>query len=124
MKSFAEIAQWAMVHPILGAPDPLEGGCFRLRTPTGTMNVIASWAEGWDHVSVSRPNRCPTWDEMDFVKRCFFKPDETVMQLHVPEADHINHHPYCLHLWRPHGPDIPRPPSIMVGLPAEHGATS
>lgn len=29
--------------------------------------------------------------------------------------DHVNNHPYCLHLWRPAGQDVLRPDRIMVG---------
>jgi hypothetical protein len=54
---------------------------------------------------------------MDFVRRLFFKDNETVMQLHVPVGEHISFHPYCLHLWRPHGVEIPRPPNELVGAP-------
>lgn len=78
--------------------------------------VIASTGEGWDHVSVSRKNRCPNWDEMEQVKRLFFRDDEVAMQLHVPPSDHKSLHPYCLHLWRPNdGRAIPRPPNELVG---------
>jgi len=86
------------------------------------VRVIASSGEGWDHVSVSRPNRCPNWPEMEQVKRLFFKDDETAMQLHVPPSDHISVHPNCLHLWRPHDCEIPRPPSIMVGIQKDTAA--
>lgn len=79
------------------------------------MRVIASTGGGWDHVSISRKNRCPNWPEMEQVKRLFFNDDEVAMQLHVPAPDHISIHPHCLHLWRPQNIDIPRPPSIMVG---------
>lgn len=77
--------------------------------------VQASWALEWDHVSVSLKHRCPTWDEMDLVRRICFNPDETVMQLHVPEGKNVNVHPFCLHLWRPQQKQIPRPPYWMVG---------
>ncbi len=70
----------------------------------------------WDHVSISTAARCPTWAEMEQIKRLFFEDHETAMQLHVPPADHINNHPYCLHLWRPTHMEIPRPPGIMVGV--------
>lgn len=92
-------------------------GMFHLPSPIdrSPLRVIASSGEGWDHVSVSRQNRCPNWPEIEHVKRLFFKEDETAMQLHVPPSDHINCHPYCLHLWRPHGIEIPRPPAFMVG---------
>jgi hypothetical protein len=79
------------------------------------LRVIATAGEGWDHVSVSRANRCPNWPEMEQIKRLFFATVETAMQLHVPPSDHISVHPYCLHLWRPHDVEIPRPPSWMVG---------
>lgn len=110
MRSFGEISCYAFDHPRLGRPRPSEGGAFKLR---GLM-VIASWGGGWDHVSVSRPDRCPTWEEMERVKRAFFRPEECAMQLHVPPADHINAHPFCLHLWRPHDVLIPLPPKWMV----------
>ena len=69
----------------------------------------------WEHVSVSLGHRCPTWDEMCWVKRQFWDDQETVVQFHVPPADHVNHHPYCLHLWKPVGIELPRPPSVCVG---------
>ncbi len=87
-------------------PSPIDGA--RLR-------VIASAGGGWDHVSVSRPKRCPNWPEMDHVKRLFFDDSEVVVQFHVPAADHVNLAEFCLHLWRPQDVDVPRPPSWMVG---------
>lgn len=86
----------------------------RIPGRSGALRIIASAGAGWDHVSVSLPLRCPTWQEMEHVKRLFFEDHETAMQLHVPPTDHVNAHPNCLHLWRPHGVEIPRPPSYMV----------
>lgn len=91
-------------------------GCFRVPSAHGAiLAVIAASGEGWDHVSVSTEMRCPTWSEMEQIKRLFFAENETAMQLHVPPRAHINVHPYCLHLWRPHAGEIPLPPSWMVG---------
>jgi hypothetical protein len=78
------------------------------------MLVLAATQDGWDHVSVSFKDRCPTWDEMEWVKRAFFRPDEVAMQLHVAEADHISFHPYTLHLWRKTDGSIPLPPKKHV----------
>lgn len=91
-------------------------GAFIIPSPIdrAPMRVIASSGEGWDHVSVSRANRCPNWIEMQHVRRLFFRDDETVMQLHPPIADHINVAVNCLHLWRPQHAEIPRPPAWMV----------
>ena len=93
-------------------------GVFQLPCPASgrTLQCVASNGDGWDHVSVSLSNRCPNWAEMEHVKRAFFNDDETAMQLHVPPSDHVNHHPHCLHLWRPNdGREIPRPPAEFVG---------
>ncbi|HMR51232.1 MAG TPA: hypothetical protein PKA33_01490 [Amaricoccus sp.] len=93
-----------------------DGGAYEIRSPRSgaKMMVVASNGAGWDHVSVSLRNRCPTWDEMERVKRMFFLPTETAMQLHVPPVAHISAHPYCLHLWRPQDASIPMPPDWMV----------
>ena len=92
-------------------------GVFDIPSPIDSifMHIVASSGEGWDHVSVSRRNRCPNWPEMEHVKRLFFRDDEVAMQLHVPPSEHVNNHPHCLHLWRPLDAGIPRPPSIFVG---------
>lgn len=78
--------------------------------------AIASWSGGWDHVSVSRKNRCPDWAEMCRVKDLFFEPEECVVQYHPPKSDYKNLHRNCLHLWRPQGAEVPRPPSWMVAV--------
>jgi hypothetical protein len=93
-------------------------GVFNVRSPIdgAPMAVVASGEGGWDHVSVSRKNRCPNWLEMAHVAKLFFEPEETAMQLHVPASDHVNNHPYCLHWWRPTQGEIPRPPSTFVGI--------
>lgn len=86
------------------------------------LRIIATATLGWDHVSVSRADRCPDWSEMEQVKRMFFWQHETVMQLHVPPADHINNAEFCLHLWRSQTEPIPRPPNEMVGIAGKRPA--
>lgn len=81
----------------------------------GNLGVICSDGKGWDHVSVSLPNRCPTWEEMQWVRDCFFRDDEWVVQYSPPRVTHVNCHPFCLHLWRPQGEAFPTPPPWMVG---------
>lgn len=89
-------------------------GCYRIWYGVQMLNVIASNGGGWDHVSVSTRDRCPTWEEMEYVRGLFFRPTETVMQLSVPRGKHINIHPHCLHLWRPQQCEIPLPPPEFV----------
>lgn len=104
-------------------PDPVTGrvysvdvdGWYLVACRGVTLKVIASCGFGWEHVSVSLPNRTPTWDEMEFVRELFWQDDETVMQLSVPRSEHISLHRYCLHLWRPTDVAVPVPPAWMVG---------
>lgn len=125
-------------YRVEGPPDS-SCGAFRIPFKGKWLAVISSDGDGWDHVSVSIRFRCPTWEEMEWVRSLFFDDAETVMQLSVPRDDHINLHPNCLHLWRPqtdeeiavvqaewgrewiYGPrrspgTIPRPPAYMVGF--------
>lgn len=84
-----------------------------------TLQILASDGMGWEHVSVRVVGapRTPRWDEMCFVKDKFWDEEDAVMQLHPRKSEYVNCHPNVLHLWRPNeGPEIPLPPSIMVGL--------
>lgn len=101
-------------HAIAGVPLNDHGGCFLIPCNGVTLRVIAAVGMGWDHVSLSLENRCPTWEEMEFIKRLFFLPTEWAMQLHAPPSQHISIHPYCLHLWRPQKQKLPIPPAILV----------
>lgn len=93
-----------------------NGGFFVPARPGAPpLKVIASDGDGWEHVSVSLPNRCPTWGEMCRIKSLFWDEEDSVMQLHPPRSTWVNNHQYCLHLWRPERGTIPLPPSHMVG---------
>ena len=103
----------------MGSTDAIgNAGAFRIprRAGEAPLNVIASDGEGWEHVSVSLPARCPTWHEMCRAKALFWDADDCVIQYHPPESDYVNNHDYCLHLWRPVSGEIPRPPRWMVGV--------
>lgn len=53
----------------------------------------------WLHVSCSRPDRLPSYDDLCEVKRVFVGAERTAVQLFVPDSHHVNDHRYCLHLW-------------------------
>lgn len=106
-----------------GAPFPKRDcGGFYIRSPQdgAMLHCIAargSESSPWDHVSISREDRVPSYEEMDYLYGVFFRPGEFAVQFHVPSEEHVNHHPHCLHLWRYTGlKAFPRPPSIAVGL--------
>lgn len=119
MRPWEHLEQFAVAHPVLGMGGPEhQGGYFEVpyRGPiTGSrLRCIASWAEGWDHVSVSLQTRCPRWDEMCRVKDVFFFPFEVAFQLHPGKTEYVNNHPYTLHIWRCQTQDMPMPPREFV----------
>ena len=116
MRDSSGVEQYRMTS----GPLPSDASCgmngaFMVPHDRVILQVVVSDGMGWEHVSVSLPNRCPTWEEMDHIKRLFWLDDETVMQLHVSRERHVNCHPFCLHLWRPTNQKIPLPLKIMVG---------
>ena len=80
------------------------------------FKVIASDGEGWEHVSVSLPTRCPIWSEMCFIKDMFWNDEDSVIQFHPPKSQYVNCHPFCLHLWRSTTGELILPDSILVGI--------
>jgi hypothetical protein len=111
------------VVEVFGSAGDAGAGAFEVPSciDRQSLRIVASTGYGWDHVSVSRRNRCPNWAEMEQIKRLFFEATEVAMQLHVPVSEHLSHHPYCLHIWRPQDREIPMPPAIFVA-PKESGA--
>lgn len=86
------------------------------------IRCIISDGMGFEHVSVTiskigkDATRCPTWEEMCWVKDMFWNKDEVVIQYHPAEKDYVSQHPYCLHLWKPIGIELPIPDPLMVGI--------
>ena len=63
---------------------------------------IFSTGCSFEHLSVSTPARCPTWEEMCYMKDVFWNDDEVCMQLH------------------PINQEIPTPPSVLIGIRKGH----
>jgi hypothetical protein len=87
-----------------------------------TMECIAHDGEGtgWEHVAVSahylvargkRKNaksvpRTPNREELETVKRHFWRHDEEVFQLYPPDNLWPDNDPKVVHLWRPTGKNL------------------
>ena len=126
MKTTDEILSSGRIIPADAGFDGGSGWITGLdrKKPKRHAVVVWSYGGGWDHVSVSWNNRCPTWDEMCEVKKLFFYPEEVCVQYHPPESEYVNQFPYCLHIWRCQQPGMPMPPSWMVGLKKGQSAES
>lgn len=81
-----------------------------------TFRFVFSWGMGWEHLSVSLPDRCPTWGEMCTFKEIFWLDSEWCVQFHPSKSEYVNNHDYCLHIWKPKKKYLPTPPSILVGV--------
>lgn len=102
----------------MGSDDSIgSNGAFEIPLKHGQrVFVIAGEGLGWEHVSVSRRDRAPLWDEMCQIKAMFWDDEDCVVQYHPPRSEYVNQHANCLHLWRPIGIELPMPDSIMVGF--------
>ena len=115
-----QLEQYRKTHPVLGDSEAGENyGYFEARLPSAVLRIIASdgtvCGSEWEHVSVSLAHRCPTWEEMVFVKELFWSDDETVLQFHPKKSEYVNTHPFVLHLWRRRGVNVQLPPRDLVG---------
>lgn len=114
MKELSEILKNPAVLPKEKAED---GGCGWVDLGKGIGRapfVIWSNGGGWDHVSVSFGNRCPTWEEMCKIKDVFFGEEEECVEYHPRKSEYVNIHPNCLHIWRPQDEELPTPPRSYV----------
>ncbi len=120
-------SNWTHLEPYRKSIGPMATaesshyGAFYLRI--GKTDIIAIASAGspampWEHVSLQARDynggRTPTWAEMCYAKSLFGEPEECVVQYHPPESDYVNTHPHVLHLWKPIGIELPRPPKIAV----------
>lgn len=112
-----ELENLRVVTGQLASPRGVMFGMFM--APDG-LKIISSGpadhleARGWEHVSVSRPLRIPSWEDMDRVKRLFWDDEETVLQFHPKDSERKNLHKNVLHLWKQRGVDYELPPRILV----------
>ena len=53
----------------------------------------------WVHMSVSRKNRSPSWDDLIFARDTVLGRDTKAIQVFPPASEHVNIHPHCHHLW-------------------------
>lgn len=112
MRKFADILTDKRIRVLRSGDDGCMGNLF---LPTGKLvNFVFSFGGGWEHLSVSTPHSCPTWDDMCAAKDLFFNKDECCVQYHPAEKNYVNHHQFCLHIWRPLNEKLPEPPTIFV----------
>lgn len=93
---------WISVKEMVHKDHDVTCGIY-LEDETG-LRVILSYSterDGkiWQHVSVSREGRVPSYEELCMVKETLVGPEKGAVQVFPPKEEHVNYHPYCLHLW-------------------------
>ncbi len=75
---------------------------YMYRHNSGLLVIISDNKEDdnniWRHVSFSRKNRIPSYDDLKMVKNLFLK-DKKAFQIFSKDNNYVNIHKYCLHLW-------------------------
>jgi hypothetical protein len=79
-----------------------DGFAYRYRNGLRVIVTTGSFDDGrdWMHISVSRKDRLPSWDDMKFVKNTFAE-SRVGYQVFAPPSEHVNIHDFCLHIWVP-----------------------
>ena len=87
-----------------------DGGAYQFRNGLRVIVSTATMADGheWMHISVSRKDRLPSYDDLKFVKNTFAE-KRFAYQVFPPPDDNVNIHEFCLHLWLPLSIDLPIP---------------
>lgn len=74
----------------------------------GSLRIIVGheateYGKRW-HLSISHPTRYPKWDEIK-AARMRYIPQSVTMAMFLPgEANYVNIHPNCFHLWETREP--------------------
>lgn len=83
------------------------------------LRVIASGSDfdgrDWLHVSFSRKDRIPSYEDTKLVKEIFIGNTKYAYQVFPPVDKHINIHSNTLHLWVPIDENNPFPDFTMGG---------
>lgn len=64
--------------------------------------MSAAWeldGRRWLHLSMSHPNRLPTWSELVQAKEAFMGKDSRAVQILPPRSEWVNIHAYTLHMF-------------------------
>lgn len=64
-------------------------------------NLVITKDAGLYHLSISRKDRLPSYDELKSARYQFLPEVPYMVQIFPPESDFVNVHEFCLHLWQP-----------------------
>ena len=81
------------------------------RSNDGLVVIVSKTTEldgkVWIHLSFSRKNRMPSYNDMALVKAVFLGPDRDAVMVLPKKSKHVNIHKYCLHLFSTESMPLP-----------------
>ena len=88
-------AGWRLIYPLIP-----NAQCYASKKGLRVIiTVEVHEGQKWWHVSVSRENRLPTWQDIRKVKDLFVGADEKAIMVLPSDDEYVNVHPYCMHLY-------------------------
>ncbi len=104
-----EADAWAVLGPLIDALPRAwctirtgeDGAAFSHQDGRNVIVSVARESDGkrWLHASISRMGKMPTYDDLCEMKRLFVGRTRKAVEVFAPEAEHVNLHPTCRHLW-------------------------
>ena len=78
-----------------------SGACWERWDGLQVILTTAPHGDGheWAHLSISRPMRIPSYRDLTEAKDLFLGPDAKAIMVLPPRREHVNIHPFCLHLY-------------------------
>lgn len=64
----------------------------------GASAIVSQQRAGW-HLSVSRPDRLPTWEEIRDARYALVPDEATMALLLPPRSEYVNLHEFCMQLY-------------------------
>lgn len=93
-------AGWQEILVPLGMRDDSQA----FRSIDGLAVIVSQAVEQdgkrWLHVSCSRRDRLPSWEDLGDVKAAFLGDEVLAIQVLPKKSQYVNLHPFVLHLWR------------------------
>jgi hypothetical protein len=89
-------------HPVESGMVPLiNARVWQFKGGIRTITTLEQYPDKswWIHVSMSYPNRLPTWEDLKAVKNLFIGKKKLAVQILPQEDDYLNFHPFTLHLY-------------------------
>lgn len=80
-------------------PTILPTGQFARHFQKGELKILMTKDEGRCHISVSHPDRYPTWDELKEIRYDLGPKQKPMAIVLPPQSAYVNIHQNCFHIW-------------------------